>query len=358
MDRIVSLAPYWHRVRARRGTILTLVIVATIVTGVIAFLLPPWYRAHAELLPPSEEDSGVGLASLLRGVGLPGMKIPTEVSPADVFLSVLQSRRINEQMVNRFDLKKRYKKKLMEDAIKELRKHASFKLTEAGTIRISVEDTDPQRAATMVNSYIDLLDRFNRDVRMTKGRRTRMFIESRLAETKEALTLAEQRLTRYQAANKAVALSSQMSSAVEQAASLYARRMRLQVRLGVVRGYSEGSEEEIQIRQELAQLDAQMKALPETGLELARLVRDVKVQESVFEFLTAQYEDARVTEARDVVTVEILDPGTPPERKSRPRRGVMMAAAFLLSLGLGAGYAVFQQDEVQPRPKVRAVAGE
>jgi tyrosine-protein kinase Etk/Wzc len=336
---------------------MTLVLSATVAMAGIAWFLPTWYRANVELLPPSEEDTGVGVASLLRGIGMPGVKIPTEVSPAEIFVVVLQSRRINEQMVNRFDLKRLYKQKYMVDAIKDLLSHARFKVTAAGTIQISVEDKSRQRAADMANAYVELLDRFNREARMTKGRRTRLFIEMRLAETKLELTAAEKRLSQYQVQNKAVVLSPQASSAVEEAARLYARRTALQVRLGVVRAYSQGSEEEIQIRQELTQLDQQMRQLPETGLELARLVRDVKALEQVFAILTSQYEDARITEARDLVTVEVLDAATPPEKKSRPKRATMVAAAFLLSLAVGAGYAIFQEEE-RPRPMVRAVAAE
>jgi len=336
---------------------LVLVAAATIVTGIIAFLLPPWYRADAELLPPSEEESGFGLGSLLRGIAVPGVRIPTQVTPADVFMVVLQSRRVNEQMVDRFNLKKLYNKKFMEDAIKELQEHARFKLTQAGTIQISVEDRVPQRAADMGNAYVEFLDRFNREVRTTKGRRTRLFIEGRLAEMKVELAAAEQRLAQYQVKNKAVALTPQMSSAVDQGAKLYGRRMALEVRLGVVRGYSQGSEEEIQIRQELAQIDQQMRDLPTTGLELARLVRNVKALEQVFTLLNAQYEDARITEARDVVTVEVLDAAKPPERKARPKRGIMIGAAFLLSLALGAGLAILKEEE-QTRPLMRAVSAE
>jgi uncharacterized protein involved in exopolysaccharide biosynthesis len=357
MDQNIALAPLWDRVWARRRPILTLAFSAAIVVGVIAFLLPNWYRAEVQLLPPSEEDSGVGISSLLRGVGVPGVRIPTEVTPGEVFMVILQSRRINEQMVQRFDLKTLYKKRLTEDAIKELLDHSRFKLTPAGTIQISVEDRSRERAAQMANAYVELLDRFNRDVRMTKGRRTRLFVETRLAETKQEMSAAEQRLAQYQSKNKAVVLSPQVSSAVDQAARLAARRMALQVRLGVVRGYSEGSEEEIQIRQELAQLDQQMRELPETGLELARLVRDVRALEQVFAILTAQYEEARITEARDLVSVDVLDEAKPPEKKSRPRRLTMIAATFLLTLGVGAGFAALQQREL-PRPVVRAVASE
>ncbi len=357
MDRIVAVAPVWDRVWARRGFIIPLVITATLVVGGISFLLPPWYKAQAELLPPSEDEGSVGLASLLRGVGVPGVKIPTDVSPTDVFMVVLGSRRINEQMVDRFGLRQLYKKKFMDDAIKELRQHAHFKQTAAGTIQISVEDKDRQRAAKMVNSYIEFLDRFNRDVRMTKGRRTRIFIEGRLGEIKEELAAAEQRLAVYQVQHKTVVLTPQLSSAVEQAARLLGRRMTLEVRLGVLRSYSEGSDEELQIRQELAQIDQQMHDLPETGLELARLTREVKALEQVFAILTAQYEDARVTEARDVVTVEVLDPATPPEKKSRPKRLILIGFAFLASLAVGVGSAIFREDEPS-RPRVRAVAAE
>jgi uncharacterized protein involved in exopolysaccharide biosynthesis len=355
MDRTVSLGPRWDRVWARRWPVLTLTVVATLVAGGLSFLLPNWYRASAELLPPGEEESSFGIASLLRGMAVPGIRIPTQVTPADVFIVILESRRINEQIVNRFDLKRLYKRKLMQDALKELRAHVRFKLTQAGSIQIEVEDRSRQRAADMANAYVELLDRFNREVRMTKGRRTRLFVEERLTETKRELTAAEQRLANYQSQHKTVALSPAMSSAVEQAALLYARRTALQVRLGVVRSYSQGSDEEIQILQELAQLDRQMRELPETGLDLARLVRDVKALEQVFELLTAQYEDARINEARDVVTVEVLDVATPPERKVRPRRSIIVAATFLLSLALGIGLSLRGQDRAS-RPVMRAVA--
>lgn len=342
MDQVVAIAPLWDRVWARRRAIVGMVAVSTVVVGIIAFLLPPTYLARVELLPPREEDSGIGVSSLLKGIGVPGVKIPTEVAPSDVFMVILQSRRIGEQMVERFDLKRLYKVKFTEDAVRELHEKSRFKLTEASSIRISVEDRDRQRAANMANAYVEFLDKFNREVRMTKGRRTRTFIETRLSEMKLELEKAEQRLTQYQVRHKTVALTPEMSSAVDQAARLYSRRMALEVRLGVVQGFSRGSEEEIQIRQELAQLDLQLRGLPGTGLEQARLMRDVKALEQVFAILTAEYEDARITEARDVVTIDVVDAASPPERKYRPRRGMMIAGAFLLSLAFGTVFAILQ----------------
>lgn len=346
MDHLIEVSVFARRVWARWRLISLLVIVSTVTVGAIAYLLPPWYRSESSLLPPSEEDSGIGLGSLLRGIGVPGVKVPTQTSPADVMLAVVESRRVAEEMALRFNLKTLYHRHWMDDAIRELHRHSKFELTESGTIIISVEDRDPKRSADMANAYVELLDRFNREVRMTKGRRTRLFVEQRLNETKSDLAGAEQRLSEYQSQHKTIVLTPEMSSALDAAGRRYAERAALQVRLGVVRGYSRGtSDEEIRIEQELRELDRQLAALPATTLELARLVRDVKTLEQLYVLLTAQYEEARITEARDVQTVEVLDVALPPERRSRPRRGVMILAAAAFAALAGVSYALMQGDD-------------
>jgi uncharacterized protein involved in exopolysaccharide biosynthesis len=343
-DEPLELGRLWDRVWLRRGRILPLVVAATLITGVIAFLLPPWYRASATLLPPSEEESGINLASLLRGIGVAGVKVPTQATPADVFVAILESRRLNGEIVTRFDLRKRYHVKFMVDAIKKLREHAKFKATEAGTIEISVEDRDPARSAAMTNAYVELLDRFNRELRMTKGRRTREFVQTRLDDTKRELAVSEQRFADFQSKNKTAVMSREMTTAAEAAARLYAQRAALQVRLGVIQSYTRGqSDEAMQISQELAQLDRQLQALPETGLEITRLYRDVRTLEQVYVLLIAQFEQARIEEARDTPTLEVLDTAAVPEKKERPKRVLMMAAAFGLSLAAGTAWALTRE---------------
>src|SRR5262245_8247081 len=227
MERTIDLSVLWNRMWTHRVHIVVFVLVATLATGVVAFMLPPWYQATASLLPPTEEDSGFGIARLLRGVAVPGIRIPTQATPADVFIAVLQSRRLREEVVNRFDLKKVYKRRLMQDAIKDLSSHVRFRLTDAGTIDMALEDRDPKRAATMLSAYIELLDQFNREVRTTKGRRTRMFVEERLTENQRQLATAEQALADYQATHKAAIITPELSTAVDNAARMYAQRTAL-----------------------------------------------------------------------------------------------------------------------------------
>lgn len=175
---------------------------------------------------------------------------------------------------------------------------------------------------------------------MTRGSRVRAFVAERMDSTRRELELAEQRLARYEIEHKTVALSADVSSAIDAASRAYANRAALELRLGILRSISrETTDEERQIRLQLAQIDRQLARLPQMGIGLARLLRDVKVGEQLYVMLAAQYEDARITEARDVATVDILDVAVPPERKVRPRRLSMIAVAFLISLAAGVAYA-------------------
>jgi uncharacterized protein involved in exopolysaccharide biosynthesis len=76
-------------------------------------------------------------------------------------------------------------------------------------------------------------------------------------------------------------------------------------------------------------------------MEYARLMREVKVQETVFTLLTQQFEQAKITEARDTPTVQLLDKAVPAERKSKPKAVLNMAIAGVLSLFIGIFLAFF-----------------
>jgi uncharacterized protein involved in exopolysaccharide biosynthesis len=81
--------------------------------------------------------------------------------------------------------------------------------------------------------------------------------------------------------------------------------------------------------------------VPSLVLEYARLLRDVKVQEALYSMLTSQYEQAKIAEARDTPSVQVLDPGVPAEKKSKPIIWLNMLIAGVLALFLGIFLAFF-----------------
>src|SRR5262245_55137926 len=353
-EQTLDLGALWQRLRRRWRRIAAITGSAAVLSVLLALLMPSWYRASASLLPPGDEDSAFGLSSLLKGIGVPGVKVPTQSQPADVFVAILKSRRVNEEVVRRFDLRTRYKKKTLTDALRELALHTRFAVDDAGIIEIQAEDRDPRAAAELANSYVDVLDRFNREVRMTKGKRTREFVGQRLADTEKQLHEAEEAFATYQATHKTPPLSPDAASALSSIAGMYAQREALQVRLGIIKGYTQGSsDEETQIRAELAQLDRRLAEVPETGMASLRLLRDLKTYEQLRTLLTAQYEQARIDEVRDVSTIEALDVATPPEKRARPKRTLIVLMGFMLGLGAGTTLALTGPDRDAPAPGSR-----
>lgn len=327
-----TLSDYLASTRPYRNQAALAVVAGTLLTAAIAFLWPPTYRAETVLLPPTEEETGFSVSAVLRGLNLPGVQIPSRTGPEDVTMAILRSRRIASALVKRFDLRRVYRVDREDEAIQALHGNSTFRFGESGTVVVRVEDRDPARAARLANAYAEELDRFNREIRMTKGRRTRLFVERRLDETRAELEKAEEALRAYGEKHHTVALSSDQSSAVESAARLFASQASLEVQIGVARQYaSESSAEVRRLRQQLAEVNRLIASLPDLGLELARLIRAVKIQEQVYALLSAQYEEARINEARDVSTVEVLDVATPPERRIWPRRGPLIGLGFLIS---------------------------
>ena len=75
--------------------------------------------------------------------------------------------------------------------------------------------------------------------------------------------------------------------------------------------------------------------LPELALDLARLTRTVEVQNRVYVLLVQELETAKIQEARDTPTVQLLDAPTPPEVRTRPRRKLMVFLGGLSGLVVG-----------------------
>jgi uncharacterized protein involved in exopolysaccharide biosynthesis len=290
------------------------------------------------ILPPEESDllSNMSLAQkALTKFPVFGI-LDDYFTPADIYKAVLLSRTVQEDVIRKHDLLKVYHRTSMEKTVKDLRNHYTVKLQPDGTIMVSVEDTDPRRAAAMANTFLESLDRYNLEKRISKARRTRQFLEHRVAETDALLRVSEETLRRYQEKHGTIAPTSGPAPNVQAVADLMARKIMLEVRLGVLLSYlREDNEQVVQTRTELDQLKSRIADMPALQNELVRMIRDQKIQEQLFLLLTAELEQARIREMMDTPTVQVLDPAIPPERHSRPRKGLMAVGAAVLA-GIGS----------------------
>ena len=308
----------------------------------VTFVLPKWYTGTAVILPPEESDLLSNMSLAQRALSkFPAFGILQDYfTPADVYKAVLGSRTVQEELVREFDLQRVYRQKSLEKTLKQLGRNTRIKLNPDGTLKVSVDDKDPQRAAGMANGYLAALDRFNVEKRNTTAQRTRIFLQTRLTETDSLLRASEEVLRLYQEQHRTVAPPTAGSADVQAAADVMSRKLMLQVRLGVLRSYlSEDTDQVMQVKQELAQLERRLATIPTLQGDLVRLIRDQKVYEQLYLLLTAELEQARIRETMNTPTVQYLDRAVTPERHSRPRRGLLTIAAFGLAFLASSAWA-------------------
>ncbi|MCP4580331.1 MAG: hypothetical protein GY839_01840 [candidate division Zixibacteria bacterium] len=330
---------------------------AGIITFIVASFLPKWYSSSAALFPPEKDSGGFGLASTLLGGGLgslisgSGMSLPAFATLSDVYATIIRSRIVGEGVLDKNNLMEVYKIDSREEALIALAGHRSAVVEPEGVIRISCEDKDPQRAVDMVYSFIEELNRINREVRIGKATATRQFIEKRLNQTMKDLAAAEVDYKEFQQNNKAISLTDQVSAMIGNLAELKGQLVLAEIELGVFeRTFHPDHTQVVQQKAKINEINKQLELLesgspddnsplsiafsdaPELGLQLVRLTRQLKIQETIFELLTQQYEQAKIQEKRDTPTIQILDPPKVPEKKSSPKRATMALMAGILAL--------------------------
>jgi tyrosine-protein kinase Etk/Wzc len=346
----------------RHKKMIFLIVFAAIVLSVVYSLLKPdIYTARARLLPPQQPTPGLS-GLLLQGGGplgdLAGSFFGGK-SSSDLYVGILESRSVADKIINKFDLKKLYEEESLEKTYKLLAKQTSITVSrKTQIINISVDDPDPKRAADMANTYVEALDRINRTVNITEGHRKRVFLEDRLGKVKEDLIRAEGDLRSFQEKYKLVSIDQQAKAAIEGAATIKGEIIAAQTELEVLKQFgTERQNEAVMLRSKIKELQNQLnkievgnpnneikdfnipfKEFPALGMKLARLMREAKIQEEVFKLITTQHELAKIEEAKDVNTIQVLDRAVAPDRKSRPHRSLIViltaAVAFFVSIFL------------------------
>jgi uncharacterized protein involved in exopolysaccharide biosynthesis len=387
-DDEVDLLEYWQVIWGRRWLIGGLVFASSLTALVISLLMPKIYESTATLLPALETKEGGGLGALLAatsaggaaqslGISLPG----APATPTDLFVAMLKSRVMADEVIRRFHLMERYQTKTMQDARKALESHVSITVTKEKVIKITVEDTDPQVAADMANFFVSNLDRLNRTLNVSKASQNRAFIEHRLAETRANLAKAEDALKAFQTQNKTVAVEAQSKAMIEAAATIQAQITAQEVQLQVMSTYlSPDNPELARVRSGIEELKRQlyllesgkggkgmlpgdrlhpaMVTVPALALEYGRLMRELKVQETLYTLLASQLEQAKLQEARDTPTVQVLDPAVPAEKKSKPsiRLNVLLAAVVALFVGVFLAFFLRYLEQAKARRAATSLA--
>jgi tyrosine-protein kinase Etk/Wzc len=378
LDILVLLAGH-------RRFIARFVLGAAVLATVVSLLLPNRYEAKIVLLPPQQNSSmssallgqlgNLGSLAALAGGGL-GIKNPT-----DMYVALLNSRTVEDAMIQRFGLMAEYSAKRMSDARKEFESRTTAVAgTKDGLIRLSVEDRDPKRAADLANGYVEEFRRLSASLAITEAARRRLFFDQQLQQAKDQLTGAEEAMRKTQQSTGVLQIDSQAKALIESAAVLRGQVVAKQVQIQSMRSYAaDDNPRLILARQELAALQRQLEQLSgsqhdtgsdinlskgrvtDSGLEYLRRFRDLKYDETVYELLAKEFEIAKLDEAREGSIVQVVDAAVPPDKKSSPHRTLIVIAVTFFAFLVAAFWIVLREglarasDQPENRLRLEAI---
>lgn len=356
-------------------------IAGLLVGTLVAFLLPKRYESTTRLMPPdAPASSGTGMLAALMSMNSLGQTNSNAKTPdltalgsqllgmkstGALFIGILRSQTVEDQLVNRFDLRKVYSLRYQQDARKKLEQMTRISEDrKSGIISITVRDGDPKRAAALAEANVEELDLLVSQLSTSSAHRERVFLEERLTTVKGDLEQASQKFSQYSSKNKTIDLKDEARAILQNLAALEGQLIAAESELkGLQTVYSdqnvrvrETRARIVELRRQLAKMGGQpdlqpdqlgpsaegsslptIRDLPVLGTGYADLYRRVQLEEVLFQALTQQLELVKVQEAKEIPSVKVLDPPNIPERRSFPPRLLII---FICGV-LAASGAVF-----------------
>jgi tyrosine-protein kinase Etk/Wzc len=321
-----------------------------VVTALITLLVPNTYVGTTQIVPPQQQQASamalLGQLGPLAGLGGSALGIK---NPADLYVGMLKSRTIADRLVNRFKLQDLYREDTLVDTRNALERATDITVRKDGIISVSVEDHDPQRAADIANAYIEELGELTQTLAVTEAAQRRLFFEGQLRTAKDDLAGAEIALRKTQEATGLIQLEGQAQAIITAISTLRAHIVAKESEISALRsGVTQQNPDYIRLQQQLISLRRELEGLqrkhklgaggdvimptgnlPQAGLEYVRRLRDVKYHEALFEVLAKQYELAKIDEASEAVTIQVVDKAVSPDKKTKPKRALIaLVAAF------------------------------
>lgn len=337
---------------------LRLLVLGPLAAGLLAlgygFSIPPTFTAKTQFLPPQQQQSAAAsmLASIGSLGGIAGVAAGIK-NPSDQYVAFLKSVSLQDALVIRFELVKRFEVETRTDARRVLEAVVRTASGKDGLISIEVDDKDPKFAADLANAHVEELKRLMGRLAVTEAQQRRMFFEKQLQEAKSNLIKAEAALKASGVSESL--LKSNPAAALAGVAALKAQITAQEVKIGAMRNYlSEGAPDFKSALNDLANLRSVLakqqtgNGLPEptaAGQGYIDRYRDFKYHEALFEVYAKQFEIARVDEAREGAVVQVLDVAQPPERKSKPKKA-LMAMSATLATGIALLVFVFLRNAI------------
>jgi len=353
-----------------RKLIILNVVIITLSAVIISLIMPKWYTSTANILPPKNTGgllgSISGFSSTIKDLSKTLGRLGTTSEEAYNYLAILQSRTYFEKVINKFNLREVYKfdpDDPIEEIIDELESNVKFNVEDEGNITIKVTDKDPKRAAAMANYFVQILNEISIELGTIEAKNNREFIEKRYLQVLKDLKNVEDSLRYFSEKFSVYSIEDQTKAAIKAAADIKAQIELQKIEYELLsRNYGNDHPLVLEKKLMINELQNRLKTmkfgesnltssslslytpfsqLPEVGIEYLRLMREYELQGKLLEFILPVYEQAKIEEKKDIPVCVVLDKAVPAQKKSYPKRVIIVVASFAGSLFLSIILALF-----------------
>jgi len=331
-----------------KKTLFAVPAITTTLAIVVSLLMTPIFTAKTVMMPPQQQQSGAAsaLASLGALAGLAGGAAGIK-SPDEMYVAFMQSEGLQNAVIKQFNLQERYEAKTLVDARNALKGFVRIAPDKkSGLITIEADDKDPEFAAKLANAHVEELRSLMGRLAVTDAQQRRVFFEQAIAKNQTELAEAEAnfRTAKDKSGMQVTAVIAE--SAVRAGAEMRGQIAAKEVQLSAMSNFATPQNPDVQrLAGELSALRSQLKKLEqgsggdEKSSPMEQLAvksyRDIKAREAMMGVLVAQYESVRVDESKEGPLIQQVDVAVAPERKSKPKRALIVIVAAFTGLFLG-----------------------
>lgn len=278
-----------------------------IVTGVVtalaiiySLILPESFKSTAVILPDADKSKLGSLGGISDLAAIAGISVGGEGSIVKLYPTILKSESVlrgviyakyqtkefsdSVNLIQYWRIKDKNPERDYEVALQNLRAGLDVAMDlKTAVLTMSIETSEPQLSADILNTVIGTLERFIRTKRNTNASEQRKWIEARLIEVKEDLSKAENVLKNFREKNRSISGS------------------------------------------------------PQLLLDQERFMREVQINATMYTELKKQYELVKIEEIRTTPIINVMDYARAAASKERPkRRNIVLVWLMLAFVGSGS----------------------
>ncbi|MFO8054358.1 MAG: Wzz/FepE/Etk N-terminal domain-containing protein [Bacteroidales bacterium] len=315
-----------------------------VIAVIVLLLLPEWYKSTAVIMVEEPGDQlDIGSAAM-SSMGILGGQLGFNTNEKVLrYIRYLESRTITDAVIDKFDLMKRWDKKYKAEVYEKLGEDIVFMDNEDGSISITCQyKEDPRLAAEIANYYVTQLLNMINDFE----NQYRDYVEEAYNNQYKRLYLLEEKFGDFQGRTGIYDLEKQSELSFQALTELEIKRIQAEIKKDILEKELNSSHPRLQQAREEVEIykgkvddykstnkysNVPVDKLSEQGIEYLRLYRELTIQEKIIQFLSLEYEQAKLDREKEEVKINVIDEAVPADRKFKPERASSLIIILLIS---------------------------